>query len=151
MFLPLAFVHLLPLCAPRIGPKTMSALVAVESGWRPFAIGDNTARHSFFPSSRPAAEALARRLIDAGHNIDIGYAQINITNFSGYRLSLHDAFDPCTNLAVGASILSRNYAASAVRYGRGRPALLHALSAYHAGGFENGVVYAERVLRSATR
>jgi type IV secretion system protein VirB1 len=151
MFLPLAFVHLLPLCAPSIGPKTMSALIASESGWQPNAIGDNTARHAFFPASRVAAEALARRLIDAGHNIDVGYTQINITNFGSYRLSLHDAFDPCINLSVGASILSRNYAASILRYGRGRSALLHALSAYHSGGFENGLVYAKDVLRRATR
>jgi hypothetical protein len=54
-------------------------------------------------------------------------------------------------LAVGASILSRDYAASVRRYGRGRPALLHALSAYHAGGFDTGLGYAERVLRRAAR
>jgi type IV secretion system protein VirB1 len=67
-------------CAPAIGRVTMSAVVAYESGARPYAIGDNTSRRSYFPADRDDALELASDLTRAGHDIDVGYAQVNVAN-----------------------------------------------------------------------
>ncbi len=149
MLVPLALSGLLSSCAPRVGPVTMSAVVEYESGARPNAIGDNTAQHSYFPGSRERAEGLATELLDEGHNIDVGYAQVNSTNFAPFGLSVHRAFEPCTNIEVGSAILRRAYAGAVRRYGPGQVALLHALSAYNTGGYCAGLGYAHGVYATA--
>jgi len=124
---------------------TMRSIVAYESGGRAFAIGDNTERHSYFPAHRTAAVAIAAALLERGHDIDVGYAQVNIANVRAYGLDLASAFEPCTNLRVASSILRADYARAAARYGRGQVALVHALSAYNTGGFFAGLAYARGV------
>jgi type IV secretion system protein VirB1 len=141
--------QLLNACAPRVGVVTIGAVVAYESAARPYAIGDNTERRSYFPASRTRAEAIARELLDAGHDIDVGYTQVNSSNFGPFGLSVHDAFEPCTNIAVGSAILRRAYAGAARRYGPGQVALLHALSAYNTGGYWAGLAYAHGVYAAA--
>ncbi len=42
----MTFGALLAACAPRIGAVTMRSIVTYESGGRPYAIGDNSARRS---------------------------------------------------------------------------------------------------------
>lgn len=145
-----ALAGLLASCAPSVGPVTMAALVARESGGHPFAIGDNTSGASYVPENVLKAERIARRLLDAGHDIDVGYAQINQRNFAAYGLSLRNAFEPCTNIAVAARILGANYAAAARMYGPGQDALRHALSAYNTGGYRSGVQYARAVYAAAS-
>jgi type IV secretion system protein VirB1 len=149
VLVPLALSQLLANCAPAVGPVTMSAVVVYESGARPYAIGDNTARRSFFPQNRVGAEQLAGRLLREGHNIDVGYAQINSANFSGFGLDVHRAFEPCTNVSAGAAILQRAYASSERLYGAGQTALVHALSVYNTGGFWAGLGYARGVYATA--
>jgi len=150
LVVPLALSHVLTRCAPAVGPVTMSAIVAYESGGRPYAIGDNTVRRSYFPPDSTGAQALAMGLLRAGHNIDVGYAQINSANFRRYDLSLKTAFDPCTNVATGADILRRAYAGAARAYGAGQVALVHALSAYNTGGYFAGMAYARGVYAEAS-
>lgn len=149
MLISAALAGLLSSCAPRIGPVTIGAIVAYESGARPYAIGDNTAQRSYFPASRASAEQLATQLLEEGHNIDVGYAQVNSANFQPFGLSVHAAFEPCTNIAVGSAILRRTYAAAARRYGAGQVALVHALSAYNTGGYWAGIRYARSVYATA--
>lgn len=149
MIVPFALAQLLAACAPRIGRLTMSAVVVYESGARPYAVGDNTARRSYFPSERGAAEALAGHLLAAGHNIDVGYAQINSANFATLGLDVHRALGPCDNLQAGAAILERDYARAARAYGPGQSALVHALSAYNTGGYWAGLGYAGGVYATA--
>jgi type IV secretion system protein VirB1 len=149
MLIPAALAALFASCAPRVGPVTIGAIVAYESGVRPYAIGDNTVRRSYFPVSRWRAEAIAAELLSEGHNIDVGYAQVNSANFSPFGLSVHSAFEPCTNLAVGSAILRRAYAEAARRYGTGQVALVHALSAYNTGGYWAGLGYARSVYAAA--
>jgi type IV secretion system protein VirB1 len=141
----MTFGALLAACAPRIGTITMRSIVTYESGGRPYAIGDNSARRSYFPRRRRDAVELARTLVDLGHDLDLGYAQINMANVRAYGLDLAAAFDPCTNLRVGSTILRDDYARAAARYGRGQVALVHALSAYNTGGFFAGLGYARGV------
>jgi type IV secretion system protein VirB1 len=145
VFATAAFATLLSHCAPAVGPLTMRSVVAYESGGRPFAIGDNTERQSYFPARRATAVALAAALLERGHDIDIGYAQLNIANVRAYGLDLASAFEPCTNLRIGSSILRADYARAAARYGPGQIALVHALSAYNTGGFFAGLAYARGV------
>ena len=149
MLIPTVLSNLLSACAPSVGTVTMTALVAYESGARPYAIGDNTARTSYLPGSISEAERLAQRLIDAGHNIDVGYAQLNVANFAVYGLSLHDALVPCTNVGVAARILGRSYRGAVRLYGPGQIALQHALSAYNTGRYWDGLGYAQGVYATA--
>lgn len=144
-----ALVSLVARCAPDVGPVTMSAIVVYESDGRPYAIGDNTTRRSYFPVDRASATHLAARLIGAGHDIDIGYAQINITNVRAYGLDVASAFDPCTNIATGARILRSDYAGAARTFGPGQRALASALSAYDTGGYFAGLGYARAVYAMA--
>jgi type IV secretion system protein VirB1 len=128
---------------------TMSALVLFESGGRPFAIGDNTTHRSYYPSSRDDASTLAAGLIAAGHDLDLGYAQINVTNLTAYGLDVRRAFDPCLNVAAGSLILLQAYAAAIRRFGSSPPPLAQALSAYNSGRFSIGLGYAAKVFASA--
>lgn len=146
---PFALSAVFARCAPNVGPRTMSAIVAYESGARPYAIGDNTERRSYFPASRGRAEALAMQLLRAGHDIDVGYAQINSSNFPRFGLTAHTAFEPCTNVGTGARILRSAYRGAVRIYGDGQVALAHALSAYNTGGYFAGMSYARGVYATA--
>jgi len=153
---------LLSSCAPNIGDRTMAGIVAYESGWKPWSIGDNTTRRSYSFNTEREAEIQARYLLNIGHDIDTGLAQINSSNFALYRVTPETVFSPCTNIKVGASILSNNYA-RAVRsnwigkniitqddlYHQEQYALVHALSAYNSGGFWASMQYAGNVYEIA--
>ncbi len=149
MIVPIVLTQLLSHCAPRVGKSTMSAVVVYESGARPYAIGDNTVRRSYFPAERAVAERLAGRLLRAGHSLDVGYAQIDSGNFAALGLDVSSAFEPCANLAAGARILETAYRGAARRYGPGQTALVHALSAYNTGGYWAGLAYARGVYATA--
>jgi type IV secretion system protein VirB1 len=145
----LALSALIRHCAPAVAPSTMAAIVQVESGGDPFAIGDNTVRRSYYPRDRATAERLARRLLDAGHLLDLGIAQIDSMNFAGFGVTAHTIFDPCTNLSVGARILSGDYAFASRRYGDGQVALRHAIGMYNTGRLNAGARYIARVVAAA--
>jgi hypothetical protein len=127
----------------------MAAIVQVESGGDPLAIGDNTTRRSYYPRDRATAERLARRLLDAGHLLDLGIAQIDSMNFAGVGVNAHTIFDPCRNLSVAAKILSGDYAFAVHRYGGGQVALRHAIGMYNTGRLDAGQSYVRRVLLAA--
>lgn len=146
-----ALASVLARCAPAVGRVTMSAVVAYESGDQPYAIGDNTARRAYFPSARQDAIRLAAALLAEGHDLDLGYAQVNVANVRAFGLGLDGAFDPCTNVWVASRILRADYARAARRYGFGQVALAHALSAYNSGGFFAGLAYARGVYATAAR
>jgi type IV secretion system protein VirB1 len=145
----LALAALIRHCASTVAPSTMAAIVQVESGGDPLAIGDNTTRRSYYPRDRATAERLARRLLNAGHLLDIGIAQIDSMNFAGFGVTARPIFDPCTNLSVGARILSGDYAFAARRYGDGQVALRHAIGMYNTGRLNAGARYIARVVAAA--
>lgn len=149
LLVPLALAAVVARCAPQIGPLTMSAIVTYESGAHPYAIGDNSRHRAYFPTNRGAAETLATRLLREGHDIDVGYAQINVSNLRRLGLTPQAAFEPCTNVAVGAGILRSAYAGAVRAYGPGQIALVHALSAYNTGGYFAGLAYARGVYAAA--
>lgn len=145
----LALTALMAHCAPTVAPSTMTAIVQVESGGNPLAIGDNTARRSYYPHDRAAAERLARRLLNAGHLLDLGIAQIDSMNLAGFGVTTHAIFDPCINLSIGAKILSDDYVFAARRYRDAQVALRHAIGMYNTGRLNAGTRYIARVVAAA--
>ena len=140
---------LLSQCAPQVAPSTLAAIVSVESRGNPYAIGVNRGRQVRQPTSTAEAVALAKRLLARGANIDLGLGQINSSNLRWLGLSVEAAFDPCSNLAAAARVLTGNYR-RAVALGIQAP-LGAALSAYNTGsmqrGYRNG--YVAKVYRAA--
>jgi type IV secretion system protein VirB1 len=147
----LALSALLGRCAPAIGPRTMSSIIAVESGGDPLAIHDNDDGRSYRPTSRDAAVALASGLIARGHSVDLGLAQINSANVEALGLTAAAAFDPCTNVRAGAQILAADYARASARYGPGQLALRRAIGAYNTGQLTEGDGYISAVVGAAKR
>ncbi|WP_421932382.1 lytic transglycosylase domain-containing protein [Phenylobacterium sp.] len=132
-------------CAPQVAPQTLLAIVQVESGFDPLAIGVNGAPN-LTPRPRTAGEAAAtaRALIGVGRSIDLGLAQLNSRNLAALGVTIDQAFDPCRNLAAAARLLQANYAAALAEQPAGQAALRAALSRYNTGhptrGLSNGYV-----------
>ncbi|WP_256360011.1 lytic transglycosylase domain-containing protein [Thiomonas sp. X19] len=139
--MPVALLHQ---CAPRVAAVTMAAIVQQESGGNPLALHDNTSGQSYRPATLFEAVGLARRLIAAGHSIDMGIAQINSGNLPSLHLGVQQVFDPCRNLWAAQAILLRGWRQSG-------GSLRGALSAYNTGntGSAVGARYAAGVFWQA--
>jgi type IV secretion system protein VirB1 len=141
--------HLIAACAPNVGKRTMTSIVAVESGGSPFAIHDNTSVRSYFPTNAGDATSLATELIAAGHSVDLGLAQINDANLPNLGLSVRAAFDPCTNVRAGATILAEAYGRARTHFGDGQFALRRAIGAYNTGSLSAGDGYIASVVTAS--
>lgn len=135
-------------CGPTVDPATTQAIIKVESGGNPYAIGDNTLRKSFSPKSKGEAVQLAAHLLSKGHSIDMGLMQINSTHLGHRGLSLEKVFDPCTNIRAGTGILMDYIHKFDNGSDRG-DVLFKALSAYNTGSAWRGPDYINRILRAA--
>jgi hypothetical protein len=125
----------------------MHHVASIESSFNPYAIGVVGARLVRQPRSLDEAVATARMLEMRGYNFSVGLAQVNRYNLSRYGLhSYQDAFDGCTNLRVGASILSHCLDRSGHDWGR-------AFSCYYSGNFVTGfrAGYVQKVLATWRR
>jgi type IV secretion system protein VirB1 len=142
------FLALALACAPAVHPGTATALVAVESGFNPHAIGVVGGTLLRQPRTRAEAVATANSLEAAGWIYSVGLAQINSRNFARLGLSRTSAFDPCTNLRAMQVVLGECMVRT-----RGPPqiAVRQALSCYYSGdpesGFRDG--YVARLLAAA--
>jgi len=135
------------ICGPLVDPTMTLRIIAVESGGKPYAIHDNTTGISYAPATADAAQNLAENLLRAGHRLDLGLMQINYDAWlrpSGFALA--SALDPCTNIRLGTTILSANYAHALTRQGSTPEAVARALSAYNSGSETRAWDYALRVL-----
>ncbi len=134
-------------CGPAVSPETTQAIIQVESGGNPLAIGDNTLKKSFAPKNFAEAVQLAGRLLRQGHNIDLGLMQINSCHMGGMKLTLEELFDPCRNIRIGTTILSEFYR----QHKTDDPAqsLFRALSAYNTGQAWKGTGYINKILEAA--
>src|SRR5688572_24229347 len=144
------FGSLVALCAPLVDPITARALVQVESGFNPHAIGVVAGSLLRQPSYHAEALATARMLQQAGWNFSVGLAQINVGNFARLGLTLDQAFDPCTNLAAMQSVLAE--CSSRIRRDEmPQRALRQTLSCYYSGNFVTGFShgYVRRVVHAA--
>ena len=132
-------------CSINTHPETVKAIIRVESGGNPLAIGVNYGGgRAQRPRSQDEAIQIANSLIASGKNIDMGLMQINSANLRRLGLTTETIFDPCTNIRAGTQILSVNYANAVRAHGRTEAALKAALSTYNTGnmtrGFRNGYV-----------
>lgn len=139
-------------CAPQVDVGTTQALIAVESGANPYAIGVVGGTLERQPRHRGEAIATARMLLARGWNFSLGLAQINVRNLARLGLRIEDAFDPCANLAAMQTILTECFERSAARHAS-QPALQQAVSCYYSGNFVTGFQhgYVRRVVSAATR
>lgn len=149
-----ALIELASKCAPSVAPRTIAAIVEVESGFEPYAINVNNGAHlAKQPASKAEAVAEAEALLADGANIDMGLGQINSKNLEWLSLSVEDAFEPCTNLTAAGKVLEAGFLSFQARGSKGQGALQMALSAYNTGnhsrGFENG--YVQKVLDASRR
>ncbi len=141
---------LLQSCAPNVAPATLQAIIQVESQGNPYQIGVNRGgRLVAQPESKADAVATAEGLMQRGANFDAGLMQINSSNFAALGLNASTVFDPCTNLAAGARVLSANYR-RAVTDGEAQP-LRAALSEYNTGSRGTGELngYVAKVFAAA--
>ncbi|MCC8789259.1 lytic transglycosylase domain-containing protein [Xanthomonas perforans] len=141
-------------CATDVHPLTMAYLVAVESSNNRYAIGVNRGyRLPRQPASFEEAAATVRWLEKRNYNFDVGWGQVNSSNFKSLGVTGEGLLDGCTNLRASAKVLSNCYRTAARDAGAGQQALQRALSCYNTGsqtrGFGNG--YVGRLLATATR
>lgn len=137
-------------CAPTVAPETVLAVVRTESSGEPFALNVNGGRQPARQNNAADAAATAQRFVAVGYSVDLGLGQINSRNMRWLGLTWENVFDPCTNVAALARVLTTNY--NAVKAGRDpQTALRVALSMYNTGsqtrGFRNG--YVTKVVRNA--
>lgn len=135
------FLALTLACAPQVHSDTAHALVRVESGFNPWAIGVVGGALVRQPRHRAEALATAQSLQAAGWSFSVGLGQINVGNFARLGLTLGSAFEPCTNLAAMQTVLGECFE-RASRSANGSPhaqtALHRALSCYYSGNFSTG-------------
>jgi len=134
-------LEMMQACAPSVAPATLAAIIQVESGGNPWALGVNAPHHRMIRTrahSLPEAARLAHYYMHLGYSVDLGLMQINSNNLKGLNLSVEEVLDPCHNLQAGSWILAHGYMRAAKRYGEGQVALKAALSAYNTGNYEQG-------------
>ncbi len=138
-----AILALASQCAPTVAPQTVLAIIQTESSGEQFALNVNGGKQPARQTNAADAAATARRYVAAGYSVDLGLGQINSRNMRWLGLTWETVFDPCTNLAALARVLTTNY--NSVKAGRDpQTALRVALSMYNTGsqtrGFGNGYV-----------
>ena len=124
-------------CAPAVHASTAQALITVESGFNPYAIGVVGGVLDRQPRNRAEALATADHLQAAGWNFSVGLAQINARNFERLGLTTATALDPCQILRAMQAVLGECFE----RSGQGvepQTALRQALSCYYSGNFVTG-------------
>lgn len=146
----LSVAQLAAQCAPFVAPKTMTAIVKVESGGNALVLLDNATGRDYYPQSVQQGVAIIRHLLSIGHTqIDVGIAQVDTENFAAYGLTPTTALNACDNIRVGAEILEAAYKQSVATYGPGQVALFHAFEAYNSGRLIGDPAYADKILSAA--
>lgn len=131
-------INLVNECAPQVHPTTMHAILGVESGHNPYAIGVVKGRLARQPRNKSEAVATARALAAAGWNFSMGPAQVNRYNLDAYGLTYETAFEPCKNIRAGAQILKSCYDRAHKVMSNDHLALRAAISCYYSGNFTTG-------------
>ena len=124
-------------CAPLVAQDTAHALIQVESGGNPYAIGVVGGALARQPTNLAEAVATAAALDAAGWNYSVGLGQINKRNFQRFGLTSATAFEPCPNLAAMQGILRECFARASQRQAK-QAALRDAFSCYYSGNFVTG-------------
>ena len=146
----LALTALAERCAPATPARVVLALISVESGGRPLLISRNGREPVVYAAAtREEAERKLQDLRADAATFDVGLMQLNSATLARMGVDPGEALDACRNVALGAQVFDRGYAA-AFTSGRAAVPLLSAYSAYNTGdaqaGIRNG--YADRASRS---
>lgn len=93
--------------APHVDRVTLTSIIAVESSGWPWTIRDDTDRDEppMYLPNYDAAVRVASRLVDIGHNLDLGVAQINTSNLSWVNMDVASVLKPQNNLRAAQIIL----------------------------------------------
>lgn len=129
---------LLSTCAPQVHPTTAAALIAVESGRNPHAIGVVGGALARQPTNRREAIATARALQADGWNFSVGLGQINLRNLARLGLTIEAAFDACANVGAMQTVLTECFDRAQHPTRTGAARLRDALSCYYSGNFSTG-------------
>jgi len=129
-----------------IPPHLLGAISLTESGrwnkksgekfawpWTVTARGEG----KFYPTKAAAIRAVRELQAEGVSNIDVGCMQINLYYHSEAFSSLHEAFDPFSNVAYAAKFLTRLY--------DDNKSWVRATRFYHSGDRERGLAYYGRV------
>lgn len=136
-------------CAPQVHPTTLKAIVRQESAGHAYVLSDDgpaklpwrvrkNMLRSFYPASKEEAVRLAETLTAQGHMVGIGLTQISNRHLQRFGMTVRDALEPCTNLQIGAQLLTEIYVNALKSYTDPQAALLAAISAWNTGSYENG-------------
>jgi len=140
-------LNLAVLCGHLVDPAMTMRVIDVESRGQPYAIHDNTSDQTYIPNSLPDAVSLSSHLIAEGHRLDIGLMQINYDVWlKPGAFPLAKAFDACTNITIGSTILNADYVQALQSSKAPSDALWRDLSLYNSGSDWRGLDYANRVL-----
>lgn len=124
-----------------VNPKhktVMQAIVKVESGGKPLAIGLNKGFKLQYQAKDTAqAKSWVDYLEKNNYNFDVGIGQVNIKNIHNYGYKASDLLDPCLNLKIASEIFDKSHQ-SALATDNSANALKKAISAYNTGNFRSG-------------
>lgn len=141
-------------CAPNVNINTIAAISKHESNFNPLAININGHyKLERQPSSYSEAIATTKWLLKNHYNFDVGFAQINSTNFGKLNLRPENAFDACSNLHAAQGVLLDCY----IRTGRYSTSLtsrlIGTLSCYNTGNFTSGLRngYVEKLISASMK
>lgn len=139
-------------CAPHVDTQTLAAVVRVESGYNPYAIGVVGAHLERQPRTYAEAVATAHALVEQGFDFSMGLGQVNIRNLAKYGESIETIFDPCRNLRASGAILQHCFVRSLSQNQDPQGALRNAFSCYYSGNFSTGyrLGYVARVIAGAS-
>ena len=160
------FLQLAEACARPVPAQTLLAIARTESALHPWALSlnrprrlaqlagvDGEARLARQPRSQAEALRWATQFEARGITVSLGLMQINSEELKRLGVPLAAALDPCTNLKLGALLLSYHYRVAG-REGRVRDVpLAEALSRYNSGHPSHGLRsgYVEKVFGAAGR
>lgn len=125
-------------CAVDVAPQTVLEIIRAESDNNPLALNINGVG-KVLAKDLDDAVAQAEKALKTGYSVDIGLMQVNSRHLPEMHVTVRQAFDPCTNLKMGADVLIGHYVVAAKMYGPGQVALQHALSAYNTGDYNKGL------------
>ena len=115
----------------------MQALVRTESAWNPYAIGPDAGQRAIAqPQTLDEAVKTVKQLQAAGAKFSVGLAQIHISNVTGRGMTWEQAFDPCSNLRMGQTILFEYYGKAIKEGDSGVDAVWAALRGDNSGGVQ---------------
>jgi type IV secretion system protein VirB1 len=151
------FIALAEACARPVPAATLLAVARTESSLQPWALSvnrpralaraagrDGLAQLARQPRSREEAIRWAKQLVASGIPVSLGLLQVSSEHVTRFNVTIEAAFEPCTNVKLGALVLSYHYREVRGKGGVTNVPLADALSRYNTGnaslGHRNGYV-----------